>query len=65
MQTGKLVSPDRVNQLMGEALRRATNIDRVILDGFPRQLDQAKWLVDSYTDHGREIKLVGEAPITG
>ncbi|RYF28492.1 MAG: nucleoside monophosphate kinase [Chloroflexi bacterium] len=58
MQTGKLVSPERVNQLMGEALHRAKNINRVILDGFPRQLDQAKWLVDSYTDHGREIKLV-------
>jgi adenylate kinase len=58
MQTGALVSPERVNALMGEALKRAANIDRVILDGFPRQLGQAKWLVESQPEHGRSIALV-------
>lgn len=58
MQTGKLVSPEKVNALMGEALKRAKNIDRVILDGFPRELAQAKWLVESQPEHERSIKLV-------
>lgn len=58
MQTGKLVTPEKVNQLMGEALARAANINRVILDGFPRQLSQAQWLVNSQSHHGRDIKLV-------
>lgn len=58
MQTGQLVSPERVNSLVGEALVRAKNIDRVILDGFPRQLDQAKWLIESQPHHERDIKLV-------
>ncbi len=58
MQTGALVNPEKVNKLMGDALKRATNIDRVILDGFPRQLEQAKWLIDSQPDHGRSIALV-------
>jgi len=58
MQTGKLVTPERVNQLMGDALKRAKNVDRVILDGFPRQLSQAKWLIDSQPDHERSIQLV-------
>lgn len=58
MQTGGLVNPERVNELMGEALRRATNIDRVIIDGFPRQLSQAKWLIDSQPTHQRSIGLV-------
>jgi adenylate kinase len=58
MQSGGLVDPARVNALMGEAIARATNINRVVIDGFPRQLEQAKWLVDSQTDHGRDIKLV-------
>jgi adenylate kinase len=58
MQTGKLVTPERVNALMGEALKRAKNIDRVILDGFPRELAQAKWLVESQPEHERSIKLV-------
>ena len=58
MQTGKLVSPEKINHLMGDALRRAKNIDRVILDGFPRQLSQAKWLVESQPEHQRSIALV-------
>ena len=58
MQTGALVNPEKVNQLMGDALKRATNISRVILDGFPRQLEQAKWLIESQPDHQRSIALV-------
>jgi adenylate kinase len=58
MQTGKLASPEKASELMGEALRRSKNIDRVILDGFPRSLSQAKWLIDSQADHERSIALV-------
>lgn len=58
MQTGKLVSPDKINALMGDALKRAKNIDRVILDGYPRQLSQAKWLVENQPEHQRSIALV-------
>lgn len=58
MQAGGLADPARVNALMGEAIVRATNIDRVILDGFPRQLSQAQWLVESKDNHGRDLKLV-------
>jgi len=58
MQTGQLVDPEKVNRLMGEALKRAKNIDRVILDGFPRQLSQAKWLIESQEEHERSIALV-------
>ena len=58
MQTGGLVTPEKVNDLMGEALKRAGNVSRVILDGFPRQLVQAQWLVESKSHHGRDIDLV-------
>lgn len=58
MQTGKLVDPVRVNELMGEAIKRSVNIDRVILDGFPREMSQAKWLVENKSHHGRDIQLV-------
>ena len=58
MQTGKLVTPEKVSELMGEALKRSKNVDRVIMDGFPRQLSQAKWLIKSRPEHGRSIKLV-------
>lgn len=58
MQTGKLVSPEKINALMGDALKRAKKIDRVILDGYPRQLSQAKWLVENQPEHQRSIALV-------
>ncbi|MET0979685.1 MAG: nucleoside monophosphate kinase [Candidatus Saccharimonadales bacterium] len=58
MQSGALVNPDVVNNLMGQALKRAANIDRVILDGFPRQLRQAEWLIESQPEHQRSIALV-------
>lgn len=58
MQTGGLVQPEKVNALMGEALGRASNVGEVILDGYPRELAQAKWLVESKATYNREIDLV-------
>ena len=58
MHTGHLVSPEKVSELMGDALKRAKKVDHVILDGFPRQLSQAKWLIESQSEHGRSIQLV-------
>jgi adenylate kinase len=58
MQTGKLVDTETINTLMGDALKRSKNISRVILDGFPRELSQAKWLVESQPEHERSVQLV-------
>jgi adenylate kinase len=58
MQTGALVDSEKTNKLMGEALARATNIDRVVLDGFPREMQQAEWLVKSQPQHQRAVQLV-------
>lgn len=58
MQTGKLVDPQKVNHLMSDAIKRSHNISNVILDGYPREISQAKWLVENQADHGRDINLV-------
>lgn len=58
MHEGGLVPHETITQIMGEAISKAGDIDQVILDGFPRELPQAKWLIDSKTDHGRDIGLV-------
>lgn len=58
MHEGKLVPHEMITRIMGEAISKAGDIDQVILDGFPRELAQANWLIDSKADHGRDIGLV-------
>lgn len=58
MQTGALVSEERVNNIMKDALVNAKDLDHVILDGFPRQLTQARWLVDTQPEHERSVSMI-------
>lgn len=58
MQAGKLISSDKVNDLVGEALARAKNLKHVILDGYPRNLSQAKWLIESKEKYDKNVELV-------
>jgi adenylate kinase len=57
MQTGGLVPHEAIVRIMSGAIQNAGDIDRVILDGFPRELDQAKWLINSQPEHGRAVDL--------
>ena len=58
MKKGEMVSNELVNQLMGDAIKRAHDIEHVVLDGYPRQLEQAQWLVDELPKHERSIAAV-------
>lgn len=58
MSTGKLVPSEATNKLIDEAISKAKDINHIILDGYPRDLAQAKWLVNNKTNHGRDITLV-------
>lgn len=58
MHEGKLVPHEMITRIMGDAITKAGDIDQVILDGFPREMTQAEWLVNSKTDHGRDIGVV-------
>ncbi len=58
LSTGQLTDSHLVNDVMGAAIKRSRDIEHLIIDGFPRQLEQAKWLVDSQIEHNRSISLV-------
>ncbi len=58
MLSGDLVDSDHVNSAMGVAISRAESIDQIILDGYPRTLDQAKWLVEQQPHFDQKIQLV-------
>jgi adenylate kinase len=55
MSEGKLVPRERTNAIVGEAIDRAAGIDKIILDGFPRDLGQAEWLTESSS---RSVSMV-------
>lgn len=58
MRTGELVDSDVTNTLMAKALHSSKDIAHVVLDGFPRELTQAKWLVANQPHHGKDISLI-------
>lgn len=57
MQNGGLVPSDKTNHIISDALERAHDISKVILDGYPRNLDQAKWLIANQPKKGESISL--------
>ncbi len=58
MEAGELVSHESVTRVMGEAITKNADSAHLILDGFPREIEQAKWLIDSQPTHGRSVSLV-------
>lgn len=58
MKKGKLVSPEKVNELIGDALVHNQDSANIILDGFPRQLVQAHWLIKNSSKYNRSVDLV-------
>jgi len=58
MQKGEFVPDEQIRSVMGNALKSAGDIAHVILDGFPRQMQQAQWLVEARGEHGRDISAV-------
>lgn len=58
MRKGEFVDDDQIRSVMGEAIKSADNVEHLILDGFPRQIQQAEWLLDSEEYFDREIQVV-------
>lgn len=55
MQSGTLVSGETMNPIIDSAIQKAGNegLD-VVLDGYPREIEQARWLANS----GHKIDLI-------
>ncbi len=57
MSTGTLVAPEITNKIMQEAVERSADMGHLILDGFPRNMENAQWLIDNKSHHGRDVEL--------
>lgn len=57
LREGKLVDVSVSERVMGEAIDGAKDINELILDGFPRELHQAQWLIEHQGDFDRKVNL--------
>jgi len=58
MNSGKLVSDDIINSLIEKKLNDKKIQNRIIFDGFPRNIDQAKTLDSLLTKYSQNISVV-------
>jgi adenylate kinase len=58
LATGELISDELTNEVLYRALADDGHAPHIVLDGYPRNTAQAKWLEKHLPDHGREIVAV-------
>lgn len=58
MKGGNMVDADLVNRVVADAIKRSKDVTHIIMDGFPRTLEQAEWLIEELPRHEREIQAV-------
>lgn len=54
---GILVPLEKTNQVLGEALEEHVDDEKLLLDGYPRSLEQAHWLLDKCQSIGLKIDM--------
>ncbi|NTW62010.1 AAA family ATPase [Candidatus Saccharibacteria bacterium] len=64
MGTGKLVPYQITNQLLDKALKGIGDISKVVIDGYPRQIEQATWLDENYhkDKNGLDLGIILDVP---
>lgn len=58
LQEGRLVPVEVMSRVIDRALKDAAGIENIILDGFPRDLEQAVWLFEDDHLSGHKVDLV-------
>ncbi len=60
LKSGELVSDELTYEVFDEAIKdaKANNYEKIIVDGFPRTKEQAKWLADYIEKNGEAIDVV-------
>jgi adenylate kinase len=58
MARGDLISDEITNQMVEERLAEPDAANGVILDGFPRNTDQADWLAEHLASKGEQVNAV-------
>ncbi len=58
LATGELIDDEMTNKVVDQALAEADDNNHVVLDGYPRNTEQATWLDEHLPQHGSEINTI-------
>lgn len=58
LASGELIDDEMTNKVLGEALNGMHNVRHIVLDGYPRNTDQAQWLVENLPTHQRSVEAI-------
>lgn len=58
LKTGELVSDEKTYDVVKEFMEKTKDMKRLIIDGFPRTMAQAKWLIEEDNAGGRKLEMV-------
>lgn len=56
--TGELISDEKTYDVVKESLENCKDFDHLIIDGFPRTMAQAEWLMSNKSGFKREVEMV-------
>lgn len=56
LATGELIDDELTNKVLDVAIQDTKDDSPIVLDGYPRNLDQVKWLADYLPKQGRKIE---------
>jgi adenylate kinase len=58
LQTGELISDETTFDVVRGSLSDAREYDHLIVDGFPRTMNQAEWLMNEQSEFAHDVKMV-------
>jgi adenylate kinase len=64
LATGELIDDELTNRVLTEALGGISSNTVVVLDGYPRNTDQAKWLLENLSKFNRSIHCAIEFSVS-
>jgi adenylate kinase len=64
LTSGRLATSDEVDRVVDQALAAHHNFKMIVLDGFPRTMEQVPWLMAACKRYGLELRAVMHLDIT-
>jgi len=58
LATGELIDDELTNKVLSDALQKLDTSKKLVLDGYPRNVDQAEWLLANVPKYGQSVECI-------